>query len=407
MARHGTGMSSPFDEAFAGDKGRRTKYTQWSERAVVVGFNRKINAYDIIVTTEKSTGNDKRSLNRTIRQVKSLASTSEVLFSPGDSILVGYVADQREHPIILGQGDNFVQTPLKTTLPNTVIGAGSSSEGGSEEGLNPSGQNFQNACPFKLEDLSTGSTITFSADCPTLDIDGCFTNTLIAKCACGGVSWSVVGGTDAFPGFEISLEEFGPNDTRLKICPPVNNPSVSGVAYEIKAHVITNEITCSSGSQRTYTFGCNNKPTSLANLNQLGSSCGGIEPSCKGSNAQCGEQEFDPEICCGSAFFRSCPEGCFPTPCTIGGLGPVTSAMACLILRGNRNLGGNNINDTRTQGMIDAGCNPCGFIHNAIITAEDGCGQMVSVEIKDVTPEDSECRNEPFSGNLDETCNDP
>jgi len=114
-------LNTPIVDTFDGDQNRRDKYKQWSERAVVVGFNAKTQAYDIVVTTERLTGANKRTLNRTIRQVKSLTPNTE--FSPGDSVLIGYEADQREHPIVLGQGDNFVQTPVKVTLPNPFIGS--------------------------------------------------------------------------------------------------------------------------------------------------------------------------------------------------------------------------------------------------------------------------------------------
>ncbi len=359
-------LSNPFDEAFVGNQSRNTKYTQWSERAVIVGFNPKIQAYDIIITTEKSTGADKRSLNRTIRQVKSLIPPKDVRFSPGDSVLVGYVADQREHPIIMGQGDNFVQTPLKTTLPNTVTGAASFSEGSSQEGL--AGQQFQNACLFNLQDASTGSTETWTVDCDSIDIDGFFRDNIAALCGCGGVTWSVT----SLSGCSVSIDPFGPNDTLLKMKPPPNVPGVTETAFLRVVRIMPE--TCAVQTL-TSSFKCDN---SL------------IDP-CSGDQLTCFDGAWDAAhpncLCCDLPFCILAGGACTPPdkcdsdilnvcddPCSV----VIEVCVDCPPVQGA-------VCDVRTQIQKDAGCCPCSLVEDVFITAEDQCGQRVTIEVKAAT----------------------
>ncbi len=109
-------LSTPFEKAFGGDDDREQTYRKWSERAIIVGFNSSNGTYSIEVTTAKLEGNNKRSLNRVIRQVKSLIAPSVKQFTAGDSVLIGYADDKREHPIILGAGDHIQQKPRKIEL---------------------------------------------------------------------------------------------------------------------------------------------------------------------------------------------------------------------------------------------------------------------------------------------------
>jgi len=105
-----------FDDTLIGRENRKSNYRTWSERAVVIGFNDEEESYDIVITTEKTLGNNLRSLNRTIRKVKAVVRPSVRTYLPGESILVGYVDDRREHPIIIGLGDSSGHTCIKVTL---------------------------------------------------------------------------------------------------------------------------------------------------------------------------------------------------------------------------------------------------------------------------------------------------
>jgi len=116
------------DETLTGREQREDNYRKWAERAVVVGYNSENQTYDIVVTTERLVGANKRTLNKTIRRVKSLLDNSIRTFLPGEAVSIGYVSDKREHPIILGLGDNVVQTPVKVTLGPTLDIEGEASE---------------------------------------------------------------------------------------------------------------------------------------------------------------------------------------------------------------------------------------------------------------------------------------
>ena len=109
-----------FENTVIGRESKKSKYTKWSERAVVVGYNSENQSYDIVITTERLVGDNKRTLNRTIRRVKTTFPPDVGTFLPGEPVLVGYVDDKREHPLILGAGDNVIQTPVKVTLGSTL-----------------------------------------------------------------------------------------------------------------------------------------------------------------------------------------------------------------------------------------------------------------------------------------------
>jgi len=78
--------SHNFDDTLIGREERESNYRKWSERAVVVGFNAETQSYDVVITTEKTLGNDLRTLNRVIRNVKATLSTDVKTYLPGDSI---------------------------------------------------------------------------------------------------------------------------------------------------------------------------------------------------------------------------------------------------------------------------------------------------------------------------------
>ncbi len=109
-------MAHNFDDTLIGRENRGSNYRTWSERAVVVGYNTETQAYDIVITTEKTLGNNIRTLNRVIRKVRAVTRTSLRTFLPGESIIVGYVDDRREHPIIVGLDDSSGHTCVKVTL---------------------------------------------------------------------------------------------------------------------------------------------------------------------------------------------------------------------------------------------------------------------------------------------------
>jgi len=120
-------LSDTFQKALSDRKGQKAAYRQWSERAVVVGYDPRTQSYDVIVSSGLAAGEGSRAqLNQTIRKVKSLIPPGKLRFAAGDAVLLGYVgqgltAEAREHPVILGAGDNLVQRPVKVKLGSSTV----------------------------------------------------------------------------------------------------------------------------------------------------------------------------------------------------------------------------------------------------------------------------------------------
>ncbi len=213
-----------FDDKFIGERERQSDYRKWSERAIIVGFNGDTQTYDIVITIERLAGVSKRTLNKTIRNVKSTIPASTVTFSPGDSVLVGYVSEKREHPIIIGGGGTVVQDAAVVTIG----GATSEVEGGGSE-LEGS-ENFATIEPLSIFDSVTGSSQTLLLDCaedPTGLDNGFFTH--VAQAA-GGVSGKVFT-ISTLEGCDIPTQTLG---NLFKIKPP--STSGSGIAYVQMVH---------------------------------------------------------------------------------------------------------------------------------------------------------------------------
>jgi len=154
------------DEVLVGREQREDNYRKWSERAVVVGYNSENQTYDIVVTTERLVGANKRTLNKTIRRVKSILDSTVRVFLPGEAITIGYLSDKREHPIILGLGDNVVQTPAKVTLGPTLNIEGETSL----ELTDDDDIGFVTPLPISIScELDAVVGITCSIDCTVTD----------------------------------------------------------------------------------------------------------------------------------------------------------------------------------------------------------------------------------------------
>jgi len=321
---------------------RQSNYRQWSERATIVSYDAATQTYDIVVTAIGPTGQQVSNTNRALRRIKSLLPTDLRTFSPGDSVLVGYVSEQREHPIILGAGDHVaptINTPVVSlptnTSPATYTGPVSGGVGSPTS---------QPACPPRVVTGGTSNS-EIVVDCANLEDDQVFDAPVQVFCT-GTVqvqwSWNFPGGTVETSG------QFG-QIARLKF--PTNNPLVAGVAYRVgKYHI------CNGGfnAMDVVSYGCDDEAEvtcskNVANSNKYDpdtcSFCGdGGTPACGGSQTEDTELETnDPEFGTGGTCFldRPCdPEG---TLC-----------------------------DARTQSMKDDGCNPCGLARDSILTATLG-----------------------------------
>jgi len=220
-------MGKHLEEALVGREEREANYRQWSERAVIVGFNSEKEAYDIIVTTESATGADKRSLNKTIRQVRATLPAKTQQFSPGDAVTIGYVNEKREHPIILGGGDNAVQNPVPITLGESLP------------------EEVFTATPMTVACLTNG---TENPDC---EID------------CGAsepeIQLQVTGGAGPFTWEATKGDLEITNGTRLAlVTPPAGGTFEAGVAYKTPNCVSSTNPLCFSPGAPCFNAVCNN-----------------------------------------------------------------------------------------------------------------------------------------------------
>ena len=220
-----------FDDKFIGDVNRRSDYTKWSERAIVVGYNGDTQTYDIVITTERLAGVSKRTLNKTIRNVKSTIPASSLTFSPGDAVLIGYVSDQREHPIIIGGGGNVVQEAAIVTIggatsENEIEGGGSEFE--TEEGFAP-------GTPFIVFDSITGSTQSYTLDCALLAGDSFFLHEVNVTGGIGVVSFTLSGEPQQC---ELVTQKISGVIGRFRMKPPPT-VGVGRTAYLQMTHIIS------------------------------------------------------------------------------------------------------------------------------------------------------------------------
>ncbi len=360
-----------FDDTFIGRENRKSNYRTWSERAVVVGFNAESQTYDIVITTEKTLGNNIRTLNRVIRQVRASIEPQIRTFLPGESIIVGYVDDRREHPIIVGLGDSSDHNCVKVTLGiSSTIGP--TIEGITAPSLaDPVFTRTPCTSGDFLEDSLTGSTTTLTLDCSSLDITGCFEAEVEAPsgCGCGVYDWSLSGGLAGFTisndgalaqavGTTITIAPLNDAGSRIKICPPTNSGGFPGVTafHHFNWHQCT-----PSGSNKVSwgEFDCDGDEIQCRDLLQNGpnynaSTCAPclLSPC----NAGSGHPDTMPAI-----FHGDCP---LPTICP-------TALFDFVIC------------DSRSQAMLDANCTPCRLMMSkSILTAEDACGKMLSIEIQ-------------------------
>ncbi len=369
-----------FDDTLIGRENRESNYRTWSERAVIVGFNAESQTYDIVITTEKTLGNNIRTLNRVIRQVKAIIDPNTDIFLPGESIIVGYVDDRREHPIIVGLGDSSDHNCVKVTLG--IISTVPTIEGTTAPSL---ADPVFTPTPCRsgdfLEDSLTGSTITLTLNCSSLDITGCFEAEVEAPsgCGCGVYDWSLSGGGAGFTisdegalaqavGITTTIAPLNDAGSKIKICPPVNSGGPAGVlAYYIIARgqdpndcdnvgtvCFGRQFDCNDDGFGTFgdTFFCKCNTNSCPPVISGSNNCANITPICQGTGT------FD----CGLPT-------CVPGP---GDFSPMIDALRI-----------GDYKNCITPTQLSAGCAPCVLsMGNSILTAEDACGKMLSIEVQ-------------------------
>lgn len=322
---------------------RQANYRQWSERATIVSYDQQTQSYDIVVTAVGPTGNGVANTNRALRKVKSLIPDTAATFSPGDSVLVGYVSEQREHPIILGAGDHVAprsNTPI-VSLPSSTLGTDIE---GPKDNLDPENQP---ACPFKIQDPLTGSTSIIEIDCSRLDANRNAAEIPQALCGVGNIDWQISGITGA------TIVGFGVNKSQGKITLPTTNINVGGAATRVaKWH---RQCTNSCNETHWSEFGCNDQLTQSCFNETAGSACLEASPNC----AICHP------VCSGGG----CPVS---LPIHDDGAG----------VHGSCDSQGGAVCDKRSQSMKDQGCRPCLLADGATITGRDSKGNVVVMQIK-------------------------
>ncbi len=251
-----------FDDKFIADKQRKSDYRKWSERAIVVGFNGDTQTYDIVITTERLAGASKRTLNKTIRNIKSTIPGNSLTFSPGDAVLVGYVEDKREHPIIIGGGGNVVQEAAVVTIGS--ITSENEVEGGSEELTGEEG--FALSLPLAIlcpSNAVAGLTCSINCAATTPNIK------FVASNGARPYTWLI---SDAPEGCSFVTVVSGPGNSNFSVS-PIANSFTGGPAFDRIWGTCLDGFdgtTCTGGLKRvrlfTRTHDCDDEPDILCQL---------------------------------------------------------------------------------------------------------------------------------------------
>lgn len=356
-----------FNDATAQANKSQSGYNQWSERAIVQNYNSLTDSYEIVISAQNQQGASSGSQTGAIlTNVKATIPASVNQFSPGDSVLVGYVAGQREHPIIIGGGDHTGQVAPVVTLPNV-----NQPQGASTPALASTPASQTPTCAMQLIDPNTNSTSSITIDCTQVNPDGSlfFPIPPYVSCGVGDISW-----TATAPGVSVSagitVSGSGPHNSLLTIKPPPNSGGgVPGVAYSkivsyfqsagagapcgLGENALQSDYLCddTKGLNQCY----NDPPPGLCS--GVPWDCG-ITPLCQGDGtficSNCGHSGTRwEEATLGSLICATCQAG---------------DTYSC---------------DRRTGSMIIAGCNPCGVsMKGGLITATDSSGRFVTVTIR-------------------------
>ncbi len=352
-----------FDDTFTGDRNRRTKYRQWSEAAVVIGVNADTLSFDIVVTSKVKSGNDVRLVNRTIRNVKTLQGFREGLFAVGDSVLIGYIQEKREHPIILGFGDNVNQRAVEVTLPDGTDPA-------IIEGENLFEPIQQPACDFRLQDVETGTTNFMTIDCGNLDIANCSRAPVRAVCGCGKITWTASNLPAGYTDSDF-LQPFGGGNSHAKLCMPTNIGSGEpGTAYnDYRCFVVATGSNACNFRRIRHLIGCDDVEDS--NTNSCSAAITTCPDCCRGAPAGC-DGIGDEGPCNGCTPFGAYGDTFESVYCAK--CGQCSDCQPSAFFCGE-------IEDVRTPTQISNGCVPCGIAGEILLTATDQCGQAITVPI--------------------------
>jgi len=378
-------MVNILSDTFEKVLGEREDREQWSERAVVVAYDTRTQSYDVIVSSGLAAGEGARTqLNRIIRKVKSLIPPRDLRFAPGDAVLLGYLgqgltAEAREHPVILGAGDNLVQRPAKVKLGSSTVLTSLKGDQPINFATPTAGSTVCDCIagttqtPLQLN-VCTGQTNTGNIDC-TID-DPKF----VAQ-VCGGAgppyTWEVETtflGPIKEPGIE-GIEPTPITGNGVTITPPENIPQP---ANQLAFHTgfATSQFSITNNSNLDCTVGNFNIGEAFNCQDESISTCGnrpGFETG-GGFDITCQFPHFtNPGCCCKPGKFiddECLEETCLNLPCICPG--PFPNAFCDVCPR--------QVHDQRTQSQLDDGCLPCAVaMDGAIVTVTDSEGNQVSI----------------------------
>lgn len=279
-----------FHQSISSSKDRTHTYKRWSEKASILAFNEDTETYDIVITTITYTGTSSavNKVNRTVRNVRSIIPTIVYTFKPGEIVLIGYISERRESPVIMG---------LKAAKTNKIIN--SSINIGNDTPL-------AQKCALQVLYRQAGEEdqdVTFEeallAECSEFSSLGTTEINLRAKCAVGKITWdwSVPGCTfaDGTTAWQTSNQGLNNTDVRFYKAPG-NGPSLTRICYDQVSCVRFRDF--GSGSCRSL--------SDVKYFNAAGTNIGGNSCACSfgGTCASCAAVSCS---CC-TAFAPSCPE---------------------------------------------------------------------------------------------------
>lgn len=160
-----------FQSVISDNKQRSLTYTRWSEKATIVAFDESSETYDIVISTISYSADSAavNKVSRTIRNVKSIIPISVYTFKPGETVLIGYVSERRESPVILG---------LKSAKSNKTV---------TVVNIDPVTPDLQILIRETLEDVTDNEEIAVT--CTDIGVTGTMDLNLEIKNAVGEVTW--------------------------------------------------------------------------------------------------------------------------------------------------------------------------------------------------------------------------
>lgn len=359
-------------------KERTHEYKKWSENATIIKYRSETQTYDILVSLLNAT-NSSRKNNRTMRGVKSIIPTESHIFKAGDQVLIGYISDRRESPIILG----FRKSPDQSLAGTSAGGEGSSTEPPCDL-----------RC-FSVSNLgeiqSIGENTQF--ECSDNGSGGTGEMRFRVECAVGNVRWKWTGDTacstaDCFAA-SINLLKNGREFIIKKLACTHSFTSTQAAYCIVRCFRFTDDAAGGSCS-----VGCN-----IVYYNCDGNAIAGstITSSASATGTTCADSAADSLVCenfAENTFEVDHPEaevssiyalvpGCQSAPVFPAVEGSDLSDVCGWF---SVEYNGQNIlleTDAETLASMRAnGCCPCSMIDETVVTATDSLGRSCSINLK-------------------------